>query len=553
MRRLPLKLALTGVVGLSTILEWLAARRIVGLWIMPDEAIYGERGLGFWRTGHLSVVRGAGAGYSVLYPVLAGAPLSLGTPATGYALLKVVQALLVSLTAVPVFLYARRAMSERWALVAAALSVASPILLYAGFVMTEILAALVLPDVLGAYGPTLRAHYPIGLAAGLTWDHFAFLVLSTGVVPVVALALLLIRRVPDPQGRALVSVAAAAVLIVVLQVGIFASGYAPHLLGRDLAALPPILSVVFALWLSRVRAGDHLPVGAVAAAMLAALAITPWGRLVAPVATPDSFGVIIFQRSHPTVVILAVAAVLLVLLVTAPRLLPLVLLAALAASSVVASNRLAHLVRGDQANLAGTDHRWIDHAADGPVAELYDGERYWNGIWQATFWNRRLDEVVSLAPTVVPGPLAQKLEHVRPDGRLALAARYVVATDPHTFVGRPIAHPEETGLTLWRLYRPARLSMIVRGIQVSGDMTEPAHVTVYDCAGGRLELTLLPKSTSVVTVWLDGRVALRAAIGGLDYWNGTVFVPPSPTPRACHFVIDGQTLLGSTRVEFVRR
>jgi hypothetical protein len=38
-RRFPLKLALTGVVGLSTILEWLAARRIVGLWIMPDEAI----------------------------------------------------------------------------------------------------------------------------------------------------------------------------------------------------------------------------------------------------------------------------------------------------------------------------------------------------------------------------------------------------------------------------------------------------------------------------------------------------------------------------------
>jgi hypothetical protein len=41
--------------------------------------------------------------------------------------------------------------------------------------------------------------------------------------------------------------------------------------------------------------------------------------------------------------------------------------------------------------------------------------------------------------------------------------------------------------------------------------------------------------------------------GGLDYWNGTVSVPPSPTPRVCHLVIDGQTLLGSTRIEFVRR
>ena len=255
--------------------------------------------------------------------------------------------------------------------------------------------------------------------------------------------------------------------------------------------------------------------------------------------------------------ILAAAAALLVLFVSAPRLLPLVVLAALAASSVVASGKLASFVRSDQANLAGRDHRWIDHAANGPVAELYDGERYWNGVWQATFWNHRIDEVVSLAPTRVPGPLAQRQEHVRADGRLPIAARYVVASDPHTFVGRPVAHLQQTGLevsglTLWRLDPPARLSTIERGIQVNGDMTEPGRLTVYDCAGGRLELTLLPMATRIVTVRLDGHVALRVAIGGLDYWNGTVSVPPSPTPRACHFVIDGQTLLGSTRVEFVK-
>ena len=75
----------------------------------------------------------------------------------------------------------------------------------------------------------------------------------------------------------------------------------------------------------------------------------------------------------------------------------------------------------------------------------------------------------------------------------------------------------------------------------------------YDCAGGRLEVTLLPKATSVVTLRLDGRVTTRARIAGLSYWNGTIFVPPSPSPRVCHFEIDGQDLLGSTHVEFVHR
>ena len=45
----------------------------------------------------------------------------------------------------------------------------------------------------------------------------------------------------------------------------------------------------------------------------------------------------------------------------------------------------------------------------------------------------------------------------------------------------------------------------------------------------------------------------RAKIGGLDHWNGTVDVPPAPELRVCRFTIDGQTLLGSTRIAFVRR
>ena len=106
---------------------------------MPDEAIYGVRALGLWQHGSLPLFGSSGAGYSALYPVVAGGPLSIGSQATGYAILKVVQALVMSLAAVPVYAYTRRLVPDGYALLAAALTLACPLVLFSGFVMTEVL------------------------------------------------------------------------------------------------------------------------------------------------------------------------------------------------------------------------------------------------------------------------------------------------------------------------------------------------------------------------------------------------------------------------------
>src|SRR5262249_36229517 len=45
--------ALTALIAVSTLLHWLTGRRVAGLWIMPDEAIYAVRALGFWHHGSL--------------------------------------------------------------------------------------------------------------------------------------------------------------------------------------------------------------------------------------------------------------------------------------------------------------------------------------------------------------------------------------------------------------------------------------------------------------------------------------------------------------------
>ena len=152
-------------------------------------------------------------------------------------------------------------------------------------------------------------------------------------------------------------------------------------------------------------------------------------------------------------------------------------------------------------NLVGIPPDWISRAAPAPVAYFYDGETYWNGVWQVRFWNSNITDVVSLAPARVPGPMPQRVVAVPPNGRLPIAERYVVASDSHTFAGTPVAHLTQSGLdsgglTLWRLTGSAAwLTRSSQGIQANGDMTEPGFVRAYDCAGGRLQLTLLPKTT----------------------------------------------------------
>ena len=236
--------------------------------------------------------------------------------------------------------------------------------------------------------------------------------------------------------------------------------------------------------------------------------------------------------------------------------LPAIVLALLATASVVASNGLAQVVRAAQPVL-GPDRSWIEHAATGKVAYLFDDGPFWNIAWQERFWNPSIDRVYSVSPAVVPGPMPQTPVTVPASGRLPLTERFVVATDTHTFVGTRIAHLAQqgldtSGLGLWRLDGVPRLSTTIRGIQPNGDMTVATTMTVYDCRSGTLTLTLLPKATSVVRILFDGKLVLEHAFDGASYWNGSVPVPPGPHPTACMFTIVPQALLGSTRVEFER-
>ena len=645
-RRTGLVLALPALVGISTLVHWLAGRRLSGLWIMPDEAIYAARAETLWRHGPAPLLHGAGAGYGLLYPLLAAFPLSVGNFESGYDGLKLLQALVVSLAAVPVFFYGRRLMPPGYALLAAALTVCSPLLLYSGLVMTEVLfypvsalallavaravqsatrrdqivallliciaiatrvqavvflavfaggalldallarssarlrafwpvwvvagvatvAAVADPGLLGAYSGTLHGGYPLDGSLRLTYYHLAYAVLMVAVLPFAAGAILLVEaargRLADPGARALLAVSTCTVVLVTTQVGVFAARYAPHLLGRNLAPVPPLLYTLFAQWLARGAPRRRVTAAVTALLVLALIVFAPWNSLLVAVAEPDSFGTAVVRWADlgsPADTVAIGAAVLLLIFVLVPRrlglVLPALVLTILVATSVSASNLIVARAGADHPVLVGSPRNWIDRAAKEPVTFVFRGPA-WNVVWQQRFWNRRVNSVVSLRPSLVPGPMAQRGVTVPASGRLPIRNRLVVADGSETFVGSPVAHqslgPDSFGLTLWRLDGPAALSTVTNNVKPNGDMLGQGQVTAYACRGGALTLTLLPKDTNLLQIYMNGELLLRRRIAGMPSWHGVIPVPPASRAQICNFRIIGGPLLGSTVIEFTR-
>lgn len=136
-RRWLLALALL-VVG-SAVARFAAAQTFTAPWIAPDEMLYALIGRSLWLHGTLTVRDAPTPYYSLLYPALIGAPMLLRDTRRSIEVIQAIQAVVVSMTAVPVYLWARRLLEPRLALAAATLTVLVPTLAYSGLMMSEAL------------------------------------------------------------------------------------------------------------------------------------------------------------------------------------------------------------------------------------------------------------------------------------------------------------------------------------------------------------------------------------------------------------------------------
>ena len=136
-RRRSAVLALALLVVVSAVVRFAASARFEIPWISPDEEIYALLGRSFWEHGSFSILGESAPYYSFLYPALAGLPLALWGVKSGLEALQLLQAVVMSSAAVPVFFWGRTLMRPRWALAAATLTVLVPALAYSGLAMSE--------------------------------------------------------------------------------------------------------------------------------------------------------------------------------------------------------------------------------------------------------------------------------------------------------------------------------------------------------------------------------------------------------------------------------
>jgi hypothetical protein len=212
--RVPAWLAVGALVAVSTALRGYAGVMVHGPWISPDETVYALLGQGLYRHGSLSILGGPTPFYSLVVPALVGPFLSLGDLELGYSLLKPFLALVMSLAAVPVYLWARPLVGRGWAVVAAALTLAAPGLAYSGLVMSEVafypamtLAAWAAARAIAA--PSWRNAVLLGLAVALaSATRLQALVLLPVIVAAVVLDALFARSVQRARAAVPVIVAA---------------------------------------------------------------------------------------------------------------------------------------------------------------------------------------------------------------------------------------------------------------------------------------------------------------------------------------------------------
>jgi hypothetical protein len=193
--RVPAWAVLSLLVAASTVLRTYAAWGVGSPWIAPDEMIYALLGRSLWESGTLSIL-GADTGfYSLLYPLLVGLPYGVLEVDAAHRVVQVLQAAVVSATAIPVYLWARRLVRPGLALVASALTLALPGLGYSALVMSEALFLPVVTLALWALARTLerptaarQALLAIAVAAACLTRLQALVLVPTLVVAVLVKA-----------------------------------------------------------------------------------------------------------------------------------------------------------------------------------------------------------------------------------------------------------------------------------------------------------------------------------------------------------------------------
>ena len=115
---------------------WLA-RAVKTPWILVDEFIYSEQAKSFAASASYSIREGPSSIVSYVYPALISPAWFADSMSTTYGLAKAINSVLMTVAAIPVYLWGIRLAPRRYVLAAVALTLLLPTFFYTGELMTE--------------------------------------------------------------------------------------------------------------------------------------------------------------------------------------------------------------------------------------------------------------------------------------------------------------------------------------------------------------------------------------------------------------------------------
>jgi len=192
-------LLLTGIVAISAGVRLWLVRGMVAPFIFVDELYYSELAKSLWDTGTFAVRGVPLKGYSLTYPTLVSPAWGLfENGVTAYNAAKSINAVVMSLAAIPTYFLAARVVRPPLALLAAAIAVAVPSMAYTGTITTECVfypVALLFALALVAYleRPSGRSLVVVFLALGLAYATRSQALVFVPVLATAPLALALVR------------------------------------------------------------------------------------------------------------------------------------------------------------------------------------------------------------------------------------------------------------------------------------------------------------------------------------------------------------------------
>lgn len=129
--------ALVALMLVSVLARFWLARAVKTPWILADEFLYAEEAKGFAADARYTIRGAAGPILSYLYPALISPAWLARSMTTTYGLAKAINAVLMTLVAIPVYLWGSRLAPRRYAFVAVGLTLLLPSFFYTAELMTE--------------------------------------------------------------------------------------------------------------------------------------------------------------------------------------------------------------------------------------------------------------------------------------------------------------------------------------------------------------------------------------------------------------------------------